>query len=340
MAQTQASVLHKTLTATLLATFVMLGGCGGGADTSNALHGWPGRDPGTDQNSNWNTNQNNNQNTNQNNNQTGGLTIEQYCQGESALEQEWCDYIAQCCTAADTASDVWMFMPHCAYGPQDVQVCIDDINERIAAGKIRYDGAQAQACLDGQASYIAPPPSSCVGLAYAANGHAERYHQVSTQIAACRATFVGLTPQGEECTGASQCVAGTSCMDSGGMYVCLPLQPEYGSCTGHHQCEAGLMCLGDSCTMPGEQYASCESDYECASGLVCRGGTSCGYPLTAGAYCDPASPLDCEPGYLCSYSSSTCVTAAPNGMSCTSFVECLGTCENDVCTAVCGGTWR
>lgn len=284
---------------------------------------------------------NTNHSFNQNQNQQGGLSVAEYCTGEAALEQAWCDYGEQCCTVADRASSVYgIFMAHCAYGPANVQSCIDQIVEWQDNGLVVYHGDQAQACLNARATYIAAPPSSCMGLNFFDADSEERYRQVSTQIDACRATFQGQTQQGESCTGTTQCAAGLACHGGGGVYSCQPVRQLYGSCTQHAHCEPGLMCIMDQCATPGQRHASCEYNHHCTSELLCRGGEYCDYPIPAWGVCDPSRVFDCEPGYVCSYTSSTCVLAASSGTSCTFDAECGGRCEAGSCVDICGGGWR
>lgn len=127
--------------------------------------------------------------------------------------------------------------------------------QAIARGTLRYDGANAQACVD----------------ALQANGCG---FTTSRTPAACDALLVGLVAAGgacsinEECAGDAYCSNATTCPGT-----CQPRASAGGACASDEACETGLRCSTTSgtCVAPALEGAPCQG----TTGTDCTGGTIC-----------------------------------------------------------------
>jgi len=106
------------------------------------------------------------------------------------------------------------------------------------------------------------------------------------------------------------CAAGQSCYPNGATRVCATTgtRPEGNGCTGVSDCMPGLGCVNfsSSPTMPGNMCSRiCATDADCASGALCvhtlgdgAGGTVPGLRFCS-RVCTPAPNAGCAPGLAC-----------------------------------------
>jgi hypothetical protein len=312
----------------LLAAVTAAAGCGDGGGSNN--------------NNQHNHNYNTNQNTNNNQNNAAGLTVEQYCQAKAELEQAWCDYLDQCCTAADKAA-IEYNPPRCRYGPDNPADCVQWANNLISAGSMVYNGASAQAFLDAKAQWIPDPPTTCSGTMGSTYMLQYRDRPADIQIPACRQTFVGQLQSGADCNYGVECADGLRCQDVLGNFQCAPVVGSMGRCDLITNCDDGLRCIGqpdaEVCRTLLSQGASCFMSSDCQDGLMCYNDT-CNLPIAQGGNCS-GSMFGCEPLTGCDTGGSNlCVRLKNDGASCSFSYECLGRCDTSAsqCVSICGGT--
>ena len=213
------------------------------------------------------------------------MSFDAYC---NALYTALPEMLARC---RGGPVDAWAEVARASFSCDDLQAAID-------AGRQRFDGTQAQACLDSFQSL----PCSELGA--------------GNQSPACVATFSGAVDAG------GSCVETGDCADEG---ICnLPA----GSCAGTCQarlaagapCQLGDSCVaGSSCSATAGQPGSCQPDpapasldQSCAGGTPCEIGLNCDavtqtcvQPLAEGAPCTPYH-RDCALVLYCDPQSSTC----------------------------------
>lgn len=199
----------------------------------------------------------------------------------------------------------------------------------VDAGRVKYNGVQAQKCLDEVAAagceFLSErEPESCklaLQGTVEAGGECEldaecEGDQYCDVADACPGTCKALEQAGGLCRGSSDCVSGLKCNDATGRCVAPPGEGE--ACKGGEpDCSDGYFCLGDAANMPGE-CVSLEQAFGgkvgddcgtqtglCATDLVCeitaidppRG--TCGEKVGAGDTCPVAFPDACPADEYC-----------------------------------------
>jgi hypothetical protein len=173
---------------------------------------------------------------------------------------------------------------------------------KIDAGKIQYQGAKMQACLDAI--------------------HATTCDTLSVRpIPACKAALDGTVAVGGECELSAECKGATFCQSEGGTCPahCVALLVAGQDCSADEQCESGLSCSGETkkCVAPASLAEPCEYGAPpCAPGLLCIGkedaskvSGACKSPSETfsgaeGEACDPRSKL-CKQGLSCAVDTLT-----------------------------------
>jgi hypothetical protein len=167
----------------------------------------------------------------------------------------------------------------------------------IDQGKMRYDGTQAQACLDS----------------IAARGCAQMLQRDSPE---CLAGLDGTTPLGGSCSLDEECQGKALCRSAGGVCPgqCAPLLVAGQACGKDGDCQDGLVCSAETklCVVPVGDGQAC--DYgapPCVPGLLCMGkdddkktSGTCVSPASAlagveGGACDATRGQLCQPGLAC-----------------------------------------
>jgi hypothetical protein len=248
-----------------------------------------------------------------------------------------------------------------------VRVDLGQVQADVAAGKVKYDPAQASACIDAylaawrtcRVSGRAAAPllvcpqmftgtleigAPCVASAECVSGTCDRSACIDTVC--CAGTCVppvAQIPVGGRCDGAGQCATGTFCDTSAWPPACAALKPPGGACTALGECEPGSECVssgpggarsceglpfeGDPCTAPVDD---CDLSTDFCDPTTSR----CQPRLAPGSPCDPTGD-SCVHFALCDFSSKTCVALGRLGDPCADAFGpgCLDTLE---CTT--GGT--
>lgn len=241
-----------------------------------------------------------------------------------------------------------------------------DLAKAIAAGKSKFDAAQAQACLDGlrargcdreapevdQACERAvlgtiPAGASCSWLFECATGRC-----IADGPGACPAKCVAVGAEGANCNGAScDLRAGVTCIDN----VCSKLHAVDQKCFSTGDCALDLYCDGfGKCSQRAFEQASCSGDTQataneqCAAGLYCDQGSEgglCRRKIAAGASCTAASAdaigSACVDGNVCkgfSFAKSgvtagTCTPLGDVGAACVASAQVTGCGDGLVCAA-------
>ncbi len=247
---------------------------------------------------------------------TGGggstpLTLEQFAAGVSATI---CQAVIQC-QASGTAAGYLVQL--CVQGGSGIGFSADDLKKAIAAGRVKFDASQGQACLDA----LSAAAASCTNLDGAPT--------------ACKAAAQGTVKAGAVCNiAAPECESGTTCQvtqTSSSSSVCTGtcvIQVTEGKDCTQAPCMDGLTCnhSGNSatCAKRGAAGATCQYDYQCLNGLACDS-QKCTAPGTAGTACDTGSNLGCAKGFYCLVQQAGGSTAGV----CTAQVAVGGACASD-----------
>jgi hypothetical protein len=186
-----------------------------------------------------------------------------------------------------------------------------DLDAALARGAVRFDEAQAQACVDGLSArgcQRTPPAvdtacinairgkipagQSCNWLYECAGGICE-----PDTPGACPAQCKAVLPQGAECPGKDNlsCDArlGVRCV----LGHCAKPLPAGATCVSDADCDAGLFCSGDQvCRALGQPGAACGDGSHCAAGESCKAG-SCARKAQAGTSCGANG--ECADGFVC-----------------------------------------
>jgi hypothetical protein len=180
----------------------------------------------------------------------------------------------------------------------------------IDQGKLVYDGAKMQACLD-----------SLMGRSCA--------QMLERDSAACLAALDGTVAIGGACTLDEDCQGEAICKSSSGTCPgqCTPLLVAGQACAQDADCQSGLQCssVTQLCVQPAADGQACEYGAPpCGPGLLCLGkddsnqtpGT-CKTPAealsaAAGAACDASNGLLCQSGSSCVADSYTLLTSTVN----------------------------
>jgi hypothetical protein len=177
-----------------------------------------------------------------------------------------------------------------------------DLAKAIAAGKSRFDPAQAQFCLDGLTARGCERTPPEVDLA-------------------CERAVTGTVAAGASCNWLFECTAGR-CEPSGpGVCpaTCGTAGGEGAPCSAA-PCDlrAGLRCLDNVCSKLHAVDQKCSSTSDCAVALFCDGFTGkCAVRTFEQASCGATE--ECAPGLFCDLSpqGGLCRKKIPQGQSCT-----------------------
>lgn len=287
-------------------------------------------------------------------NDTGGgdgpgpaLTLTQYCEKVTKIEQDWCAYSQKCCSDDDRKD--YMYNSYCPVtGATTVSECVDSYQELLDSKEAVFDGTWAEQCITESLAGVPRAPSTCQGLGLPdpSVGHGD---PVARQIAACRKTFRGQIAKGEKCAYGYGCAGDLRCSNgtgtASGDYLCREAGTFGTPCITSSDCLSGYFCVPSgstgACDKPGSQGASCRSSNECQEGLVCAG-LKCVRPLDEGDACGSGDV--CGVGMGCFYASSTstksyCEPRRVDGTSCVLSNECAGRCDEKTkkCVSLCGG---
>ena len=181
----------------------------------------------------------------------------------------------------------------------------DDVQRGIAAGRIRYDGDLARACVDG----IRAAPCLRDGLPDAVQ-------------ADCLSAVAGTVAVGGGCTGLFECAAGLCVPESAAACpsACPTVLGPGASCQLHQapECDVrlSLECIQGQCRLPGREGDGCDTDLDCDSEHVCDTGR-CAPLLGEGVACD--ADAACQVGLACI--AERCVRRAGEGAPCASSVD-------------------
>jgi hypothetical protein len=241
----------------------------------------------------------------------------------------------------------------------------------VAAGKVKYDGAQAGACLDAFATAfgscrLSDPrvrqPASCaqtfVGTVPTGGACLVNEDCVSARctfpscavgtccVGACDAAVAaeGSVAVGGACMSTSQCVAGAFCNFDVTAPTCVALKPAGQACASSEECVSGTACAVNgnpattvgACVKPPARGEPCTGLFTCDSGGdFCDPATrTCLARVAVGGACTPNTD-DCVLYASCDATTSTCVARGAVGAPCVAAAgsSCLSglTCANGVC---------
>lgn len=121
----------------------------------------------------------------------------------------------------------------------------------VAEGKLTYDPAKAQACLDAYKAL------TCAGLTNPAP-------PACSEIFGGKGTAGSACTIGPECGADHYCKAGSACPG-----VCTAKAAEGGACSESENCLAGLTCSSGVCAKQVGVGAACDAKRECEPGTLC-----------------------------------------------------------------------
>jgi hypothetical protein len=270
------------------------------------------------------------------------LTPEEYCEKRISLEQPWCDYISDCCSAADR-DDLYFITPVCAYGQTTPAECVGTFDTLASLG-VGWDGTWADACIVELAKNYPSTPPFCSGLDAETWSDFARTLPGYSQIEACQRLTRGSKTFGESCAWDAECEHGLTCFtltgQASGDYVCLSPGIRGSQCLRDGDCETGLHCIGDAmprCEQLGYRGASCQYSNDCQEGFVCAGG-QCATTKRPNEACTVDDR--CQRGYGCGFVSEKCEALGYEGQACQYTPQCRGRCDSvkNECVTICGGT--
>jgi hypothetical protein len=186
--------------------------------------------------------------------------------------------------------------------------------EAVAMGKVEFDGADAQACLDASAA------RSC--------DLTSQSSRISPR--ACATLVRGKLHDGDTCAQSLECVSGNcdlpACDDACCAGKCVgdsapAAEAKIGESCEFTTCEVDAYCDDDLaiCLARKDRDAPCILGKECNFGLDCVQGTCDALPALGGACSDTPCRDD---GTVCSSTSHTCVAAGLAGASCKTDGDC------------------
>lgn len=194
---------------------------------------------------------------------------------------------------------------------------VAQVNKAIAAGRAKFDGAKAQACLDS----LHVDQSRCWGPSVT---RASLPQVFGDAFKDCNGVVVGTVADNGVCYGSNDCVSGQcSTTNATCPGACVPAADTGGDCS-QKSCKPGLRCQtngsSETCVVPGLAGGSCNNVADCGSGLSCVN-QKCATPLAANASCDPTASDPCAEGLWCSPSGSDASKGA-----CLAQVDANGAC--------------
>lgn len=164
-------------------------------------------------------------------------------------------------------------------------VFAQDVERGITAGRIRYDGERARACVDGLRD------TPCL-----------RDSVPEAVQADCLAAVVGTVASGGQCSGLFECAGGLCVPESAGACPssCPAVLGKGASCQLRQgpECDLrqSLRCVQGQCRNPGRGGDPCDTDLDCDAEHVCVSGRCAGL-LGEGAQC--AGDAACAVGLAC-----------------------------------------
>jgi hypothetical protein len=245
----------------------------------------------------------------------GGLDFDDYA---AAADDARCTYLVRCGLFPDQAA-CRAYLERRRLEPRSLAAAID-------AGKTRYDGEAAEACLAALAS------ASCSAA-----------HEPG-EPDVCDAIFTGTGGDGAACAFDAECASNRCVVPACGMACCLgtcgpPRTPAaIGQSCASTACEAGTFCNVDQqCQALLGPGAACDDSSQCAYGLGCAGTLldAIGTCKVLPALGQPCPELVCgDIGAVCS-AGGTCVAAGLPGDPCASAADCsfYYTCDGAQCVA-------
>jgi hypothetical protein len=201
------------------------------------------------------------------------------------------------------------------------------------AGKARYDGAAARACLDA--------------IGALACGDAPNARDVLADV--CQAVFTGTLADGDRCISDLECGADSFCSTPPSSSPCDGTCTAAGpACNADRQCPSGQACdwnkatttsFGSCVTLvpPGASGEPCGTNLRCQTDLTCVSPNTCAPLPQAGASCDRnGNPFTfCEYGLVCAHSAdmltTMCMQPATKGASCQAPDQCGARFTSSIC---------
>ena len=269
----------------------------------------------------------------------GSLTPTQFQQQEASA---YCTYYVRCGLYADQAS----CLANANTTPDSA------VFDAINAGKVTWNGGDAQSCLDAIESLSCDQtsmgarvePSACLNIVtgVAATGSAceQDAECVSGECAlttcgsaCCPGTCTGSASTGavgEPCIEGDTCAAGNWCDESDTGSICQALVASGSACQASASCPYGQGCGGGICKVLPQVGQPCPDNVCADIGAYCgSAGTCLAYGLS-GAAC--GSGTECSPFETCDTTSGKCAALPTVGQPCTD--ECSNaTCDNGTCVA-------
>jgi hypothetical protein len=195
----------------------------------------------------------------------------------AALTQALCPQILECCSSVevdelfDDEKSPPTDVPGCvAVLTAPMEALIADLAESVEAGRLRYDGARMEACLER----IGELPCGQFGETIA----------TEAPFSACDAPFAALVAVGGDCAADIECTS-QFCAGFGEAELgsCAELPGEGDPCVDS-RCGAGLYCdeIGLTCIAQKADGADCGADDECQGGSCPTGQCAVAEPTCDG----------------------------------------------------------
>lgn len=180
----------------------------------------------------------------------------------------------------------------------------DKLQSSIAAGKIKYDGSKAGACISAMTA-------TC-----------DAFTQ-NTQPAECKATVTGLVVIGQACISSDECADGYCKKEGDCPGICTAKTAKDGDCTQGGVCADGLHCVKGKCSDSGwgGTDGGCNQSSDCASTAYCdysSASPTCKTKGDSGAKCNAGA--SCKSGFTCS--KGACTAVAKVGEPCSGQDSC------------------
>jgi hypothetical protein len=171
----------------------------------------------------------------------------------------------------------------------------EDYAAAVTAGRRRFDGAAASACLNLVAAATCDTPV--------------------TEPSPCEAAFPGAVPAGGACQAGDECAEG-SCLKMGDACggQCEDL-PDLGEACSGQRCARNARCDGGRCVASVRSMSGgpCFTSFDCAQGVLQQPLFACVGPATGSRTCQPrrtagtcGDSLDCQAKYFCDPATHEC----------------------------------
>lgn len=200
----------------------------------------------------------------------------------AAMSHAICQHMIACCTDEELERELsWLptdqptTPTRCEDNVQlDINFDVAVFGQGVEDGRIRYDGAKAEACVAAIAAL------GCSGE----DGRFER--SFGRGIASCDAMAAPLVDDGGACSSHRECKSALCNAQDEAQGVCIPLASEGQACigVGNWSCRPGLYCAG-TCKPLVALGAPCEYHIECGDDRLC-GQDGCEAERLDGAACD------------------------------------------------------